>query len=324
MTASTRTTPISCTTYRYARSLWAHRGGLPVAVVLVLMALVALLLGGCELLGSSSHEPTGRLRGAIHFVAQDGWGSYYELSVTRAGLATYRSSVPELELQLTQEEHRELFGLFDGFSSLKRRYFEDYHVDGTVYTIAFGASSPSDTVQVDRHTLQGGTGSDFVMLQGIVETLWQLTQRVYDERAPWLGLEMDFSVAPETVRRGEDVVLTYRIVNPTDRERTLLFPFAERLDFWVRRQDGTEVYRHVPAPTKQEIAPLTLQPGQREIRTLIWDQMVTDSDGTRAPLEPGRYSLRLQLLSTSHRMYVGPRGTRAIYPSGTASIDVVE
>ena len=226
------------------------------------------------------------------------------LTVSAEGLVTTEVVRPSLRQQLADSAHQQLLDVFDGFFDLEATYDDHVCADDITYTITLQSETRSKTVLAAGCSLweRGGDRHAPARLGRMVSALRELAREVYEEEAPWLGLEVDFSIDGDTYGLGEPIRLTYRITNPTDRERTLYFFDDRRTGFSVRKQGIPASYhQHPPMPdhSSEDLTPLTLGPGQEETLTHLWDQTVVDDEGDRAELGLGRYALSMHLLNTS-------------------------
>ena len=270
-----------------------------------LFLLSALLLGGCDLIGSDEDVLFGT---RIEFVAAGGLGGgvLQKLTVSEEGLVISEIVRPPLQHQLSQREHQELLTVFNGFFDLKATYDDHVCDDDITYTITLRSGERSKTVSAAGCSLSdlGGGRRAPARLGRMVGTLSELGREVYEDEAPWLGLDVDFSIDSDTYGLGEPILLTYRITNPTDRERTLYFFDEVRTGFSVSKQ-GVPAFYYTYPPTpdyhseEQDLTPLVLGPGQEETLTYVWDQTVVDNEGNRIELGLGRYYLSMHLLNTS-------------------------
>ena len=271
----------------------------------VFLLLLAPLLGGCDLIGSDEDVLFGN---RIEFVAEGGFGGgvLQKLTVSEEGLVISEIVRPPLQHQLSQREHQELLAVFNGFFDLKSTYDDHVCADDVSYTITLRSGERSKTVSAAGCSLSdlGGGRRAPARLSRMIGTLIELGREVYEDEAPWLGLEVDFSIDSDTYGLDEPILLTYRITNPTDQERTLYFFDEVRTGFSVSKV-GIPAFYYTYPPTPDyhsenlDLTPLVLGPGQEETLTYVWDQTVVDNEGNRTELGLGRYYLSMHLLNTS-------------------------
>lgn len=271
--------------------------------LLVIFGLIGA--GGCDVLGPPNSGPTSERDHSdvqITYVASGGFGGgvLAKLTITEDGLVTDSLRTPLLHLQLTHRERAELDALFAGFFGLEERYDGQLCADDVYFTVTYRRDGDERTVSASGCTLSHAVRGQLKQFERIVRRLSELGQEVYEEKAPWRGLEAEFSIERDTYGVGESMTFLYRIVNPTDKVRTLYFPYEERLNFRVYRPSvpGFD-YVHVEQPDSTALSSISLNPGEETTLRLEWNQAITTA-GEPVLLEPGRYSFVLSLLDTSH------------------------
>ncbi len=257
---------------------------------------VALLVPACHVAGppASGDNPT------ITYTVTGGFfgGLHTKIVVSPAGIATLETTYPNLELQLTPDEYSGLLRRFDDFSALQDT-FPNSCMDGFIFTVQLEGEGYSRHISIDQCTLQSGKDSIAVIgkVNTILVALDSLANRVYQSKAPWVGLTAHFYIDSDIYGDGEPITLRYRILNPTSEERAIYFQHQSQFWFSVYRFNFPSFYYIYPAVTSADSsAPseIHLAPGETKEITYVWDQHVRPAD---TALAIGYYELRTGLLA---------------------------
>ena len=197
-------------------------------------AILLTAFAGC-LLYEADDETAGPQPARVIFEVVGGW-EYDSLAVRENGIvALDMRHIPELQLQLTGEEHADLLALFEGFHELPDEFPEDPCEDDAKYTVTHEVLNRSrKSVSGWQCFVELGNDSDSmrVRFRTIVRALNQLRQKMYREAPPWRGLEISYTSDREVYDFPEPIELTIRVMNPTAGTRKLYFPYDTPI--WVQ------------------------------------------------------------------------------------------
>ncbi len=272
---------------------------------------MAFVVSGCDIINPDAAL---KLDGETHiqYVASGGWGGgvLEKLSITKTGLATNEMTTPELRYQLTPDKHDELLVLFDEFHTFPESFEGTQCLHDMYYEITVYYESEAKVVSIYGCTLQELKKTDpaVMKLSKIISALRELAQMIYEKKAPWLGLEVDFFIDGDTFGVGETITVTCRIMNPTDKERILYFAGDHKIAFRAARpsKSGYSYWHpeHNP-PESDDLKTMTFAPGEEKVLTYTWDMIYEWDDGKPITLEPDRYYMSIRLLDTSRRFGAG-------------------
>ncbi|MFC1500806.1 hypothetical protein ACFL6T_07320 [Candidatus Zixiibacteriota bacterium] len=238
----------------------------------------------------------------IEFIVSGGfWGGTIEhLTLDRQGLATLKSGYPELILELTTIQHDSILAVLAGIRELKRKeYFPDQMVSDDINIEIQIGSKIFHASEWYIYEHRSESGIDIVYQA--VQTLHDLSMYTYQEAAPWIGLIFSAYAIQPTYVRGDTIKVIYSLSNPTDEERSLLFPHQYKIRFQAEAYGGLGGYFHLyPDPElvqRDESAPcsITIQPGDSWHMVFSWSQPYVDHNGNNMILEPGVYSLGMNM-----------------------------
>jgi hypothetical protein len=260
--------------------------------------LILLFNSQCDLLT----KPPDPVKPVINYTAWSGWSgsAFISMKLDSDGLATNQHVYPELLLQLTHEEHNNILGHFENFTSLADSYATHICMDDNEFVISYSTTDISKTVYTTGCNLyhsDGGEGID--KLNDIVDVMNALVDTIYARQAPWIGLDLDISLNKDTYGAGEPIAIRYTIVNPTDRDRSLHFKGQDQVTFYIDRKNFSFYYRY-PHQQDQDSGDATqifLPPGETHEIVYIWDQSTNDGSENSDSLLVGYYTLVSRLLS---------------------------
>lgn len=271
---------------------------------------IAVVLTGCELLGSSGGEPIPP-ESRIEFKSTGGFAgiTWHDLTISEDGLVTDRAVTPNLTRQLSPDEHQLLLDVFDGFVDLPEQVGEYLCADDVLNQVTVHHDGVDHTSAAWGCALNGDKlNPDLARMRRIVTALGQLSRDIYETQAPWRGLEATFSTDRQAYKPGDPITITAHVRNPTSGKRSVFFRQGdERIGFQVFERDGPNFYfAYPPREDEQVSVPLdevVIGPGEEKVFTLVWDGKVPGTEGTAGTLAPGEYALRPYLRDTSQRFY---------------------
>jgi len=240
------------------------------------LLFIGLLIASCDLIGpqQTTENPI------ITYTVSGGfWGGIStKLNVNQNGIATLETAYPPLELQLSQDEYSNLLSYFDNFNELPDT-FKNQCTDGLIFKIEYKGNDYSKNITIDQCTLNSQSKSNSIVskINSIILALDSLAKRIYETKAPWIGLISDFSIDSDVYGIGAPITLRYRISNPTSVEKTIYFRHQDQFWFRVARFNFPSFNYLYPvlkpsdssAPTK-----IILKPGESKDINYVWDQLV--------------------------------------------------
>jgi hypothetical protein len=277
----------------------------------IIVSIVAFVVSSCDIINPDAAL---KLEGETYilYVASGGFagGVLEKLSITKDGLATNEMTTPELRYQLTPDEHDELLVLFNEFNSLPESFEDTVCADDILYEVTLHQNDQAKTVAIWGCTFAELKKTDpaVMKLSKIISVLRELAKMIYEKKAPWLGLEADCFIDDDTFGVGETIMVTCRIMNPTDNERMLYFAGDHKIAFRAARPSisGFSYWHpeHNP-PESDNLKTMTFVPGEEKVLTYTWDMIYEWDDGKPIALEPDRYFMSIRLLDTSRRFGAG-------------------
>lgn len=277
----------------------------------LLVLFPILLLGGCDSFDPSSQNDASQPRIVLISSGGFGGGILDSLTISPEGLATNHLVTPPLHLQLSEKEQQRISNLFVGFFLLRESYGETRCEDDIKHIVTYRAEGKSKTVSAwgCQLYIEDELAPELEQFRAIVDALRALDRRIYEEQAPWRGVEVTFSTDRTLYKKGEPITFQYHISNPTDEPRTLYFRYMSRYMIHVSGlARPTYVYEHPGRELKERpdgLDSLLLRPGQKITLEYAWNQTVnlealTEDDSPRQRLAPGQYYVYMSLLDTGH------------------------
>ncbi|GMQ83228.1 MAG: hypothetical protein BMS9Abin05_2718 [Rhodothermia bacterium] len=166
----------------------------------------------------------------------NGWGGYDNVSVLPGGLFIKRLqfNIPELSRQLSPDEYDQLISLFSGFLGFGPEYGNGC-ADGNAYTITISNALYRKTVFAGCGISRPDPDSVSAQLFKLVTELDRLSDKTYENEAPWIGLTNSVSLDRQSYALTDTIRIRYAIHNPTNTTRAVYFYRVNRI--------GAEVYR---------------------------------------------------------------------------------
>lgn len=230
-----------------------------------------------------------------------GGGIQKKVSISPAGVARLETTYPILELQLSDQDQKSLRETFSGFKFLPED-FPTQCIDDLFFTIERNGSDYSKRVSIGGCPLSDKKDTDPAVkkLNALVSILEKIAKNIYDTKAPWLGLTVEFAIDKEVYGLGEPMTLRYRISNPTTLERGIYFKHQSQLWFMLYKTNVPSFHYSFPnllAPDSSSPSEIILQPGTTKELVYVWDQSIISSQGEKSALDVGSYRIVMNLLA---------------------------
>jgi hypothetical protein len=269
-----------------------------------LLILLLPLLTGCESDGNIIGSDI--VKAGIRFEVAGAWAAQDPLAITEDGLVIKKLYLlPELMLQLSEKEHNGILDLFRNFDRLKDSYNEAPCEDDARYVVTYERlDGRRKTVSAWSCyiTLNAETNPDMALLRKITAALTALSFRVYNEQAPWIGLEVSFEIARRVYSRDEPILFAYRILNPTQQARKLYFPYRNRYGFDVYG-GGQRLFSYPEEIRQGTLDSLVIMPGEK---VAFSHQLEPSLFLAKAPAETADFAIQMYLLTNA--------GHNTVYP----------
>ena len=222
-----------------------------------------------------------------------GWGTGPSLNIDQNGKVILASLYPNLEYQLSAEEHAAIKKVFKSFDSFEKKY-QSVCRDTPVYRIQLKEGRKKKDVEIEYCRLQELKNREGKRLRNIVTTMLNLSDSVYKEKAEWIGLETRYYSNKSNYLEGESIELFFELINPTDKQRTIYFNQEEQINFDLNnfkfQSQGVRYANIINQDYNREVrTEITLDPGEIITKKYIWNQVVDSENDTK--LEPGNYTL---------------------------------
>jgi hypothetical protein len=269
--------------------------------ILSITALIFFIISSCDS-PEPEPEPTDYVNPKITFYSSGTWSASKHLEISQDKRAVLLSSYPELELKLTDEEYSDILTAFNGFSTISVNN-EIICFDSIVFTISISENGVTEEKTFDGCYLGAeSTEKPEVkeMLLDIVISLDQLADSIYQTKAPWRGLNVQFSLNKEVYNVGEAIEAGYIIHNPTDKIRELWFEHEYPIYFRANSysNEGEKFYYEYPTRNQtrdSEPTKIILKPRETRSMAFTWDQTVENDGGIQVPLNQYMITLRLSI-----------------------------
>ena len=163
---------------------------------------IVFFFASCDIIGpqQTTGSPT-----IIYTVSGGFWGGIStKLNVNNSGTATLETTYPPLKLQLKQDEYSHLLSYFDNFNELPDT-FKNQCADGLIFKIEYKGNDYSKNITIDQCTLSSQSKSNSIVskINKIILALDSLAKRIYETKAPWIGLTSNFSIDSDVYGIGE-------------------------------------------------------------------------------------------------------------------------
>ena len=236
----------------------------------------------------------------ITFKSSGAWSSTKILKISQDKKAILLSSYPNLELKLTDEEYSKIVEDFKGFSLVTNER-KVLCFDSPIFTISIIESGITKEKTFDGCYIGNESTAKpkfREILTTIVTSMEQIADSVYTKKAPWKGLEAEFSLNKEMYSVGEEIVAEYVIHNPTDIVREIWLEHNYPFSFRANPFDYEGDYFDFDYPSRRQIresepSKIILSPGETFTDTFSWDQTFENNGETQIP--ESQYMIRLGL-----------------------------
>ena len=263
----------------------------------------SLLVPSCD----TGQGPSETAAGSIEYILSGGFGGGVRtrLTIDQGGHVTLHSSYPPLEDNLKPDEHLQLMSYFADIWRLPDT-IPGGCIDDFGFSIRWTDNRGTKTVRIDGCALNPTNGSHpFPTLESIFQILNNLADRVHEQKSPWKGITVVFSIDKNSYRLDEPVRFSYLLKNPTAQDRSLFFRHADQFWFSVSKSiDPGFDYTYPSSSVHLEYSTDTsspsssvLRPGEEKELVYLWDHSFTRTGGTSGTLSPGYYHVRMGLLA---------------------------
>jgi len=267
----------------------------------IIIGLFILQFMGC----SSPSEPIVPIEEdnpeIIYYASGGYWGETHKLFINSSGIAFNQTIYPNLQLQLNTQEFDSILALLTDFEGYNDSYNHN-GIDIFHYKITLRTSKREKSVSIDELAFENNP--ELALLNQLVQKLWKLEYRIYNDKSDWLGLQYNFSLGNSTYKRNDTILVLCHVFNPTNTQRILFFRNNYHLQFgfssdsvnphiqsWV--PDQAAAWGDTSSPNQ-----VIFSPGEAKYISFKWNQSFINYSGeSYSALPIGHYNGVINLLA---------------------------